>query len=89
VQSAWPSLFHSSGVRTSTMMVLPVFVVSLGFEVSEITVGELEFGVSVFAEFVVVELQLMAYKEEAIIKNANAIFFIMAKFIFFLWICGD
>lgn len=28
VQFAWPSLFHSSGVRTSTMMVLPDLVVS-------------------------------------------------------------
>ena len=53
------------------------------------TEAVLEFGVSEFAEFVVVELQLMAYKEEAIIKSANAIFFIMAKFIFFLWICSD
>ncbi len=71
------------------MMVFPVLVVSLGFAVSEMTEAVLEFGVSGFAELVVVELQLMAYNEEAIIKSANAIFFIMAKFIFFLWICGD
>lgn len=86
VQSAWPSLVHSSGVRTSTMMVFPALVVSCEAVASwfESAITALEF--SVFDALVVVELQLMAYKEEAIIRNANAIFFIFAKFLIFLWI---
>lgn len=86
VQSAWPSLVHSSGVRTSTMMVFPALVVSCETVASWFAsaITALEF--SVFDALVVVELQLMAYKEEAIIRNANAIFFIFAKFLIFLWI---
>lgn len=89
VQFAWPSLFHSSGVRTSTMMVLPFLVVSVGLLPCSVMVADAAGEFSVVATFTVGELHATAYKVDAVIKNANAIFFIKAKFLFFLWICSD
>lgn len=89
VQLAWPSLFHSSGVRTSTMIVFKDFVVSLGLLLPSAIATDVAEEFSVVATFTVGELHATAYKVDAVIKNAKAIFFIIAKFILFLWIRGD
>lgn len=89
VQLACPSLFHSSGVRTSTIMVLPFLVVSVGLLPCSAMAGDAAGEFSVVATFTEGELHATAYKDDAVIKRANAIFFIKAKFLLFLWIRSD